>query len=152
LETKRLYAKQKTPARERSCLRPPSANRIWEGRCWRELMWIVILIAAPHDRFFLDGRAEDNANRKGLLQATPCGDQTGRCRMEYALMQCSFGSRSGTSGVETCGASRSWTDDAIPLAFRVQGAPTGVCKLHHTDHQSFFTSRLDHVPHRLRLA
>jgi len=38
-------------------------------------------------------------------------------------MQCSLGSGSGTSGDDVCGASRSWTGDAILLAWRVQGLP-----------------------------
>jgi hypothetical protein len=73
-------------------------------------------------------------------------------RIDSALMQCSLGSRSGTSGDDVCGASRSWTGDAIPLAWRVQGAATGVCRPHHTGHQSFFASQLEERPRPHRLA
>jgi hypothetical protein len=46
-------------------------------------------------------------------------------------------------GDDVCGASRSWTGDAIPLALAGARAPTSVCRPRHTGHQSFFASQLE---------
>jgi hypothetical protein len=140
-----LYAKQKTPAkREKRAVTSAVCQPYLGGRCWRELMWIVILIAAPQDRFFLDGQGGRHANRKGLRQTMPCSDQTGRCRREYGLMQCSLGSRSGTWGVEVCGASRSWADGTIPLASWVAGG--SLWRLQASSHRPPITPHI--TPHQ----
>jgi hypothetical protein len=141
-----LYAKQRH--QQERAVTSTICQRYWGGRLLGDLMWIGVLIAAPQDT--ADGRL---ANRKGprqnhamLVARLVAG------RIDSALMQCSLGSRSGTSGDDVCGASRSWTGDAIPLAWRVQGAATGVCRPHHTGHQSFFASQLEERPRPHRLA
>ena len=54
-------------------------------------------------------------------------------------MQCSLGSRSGTSGVELWWSGRSWASDAISLAWRVAGAALASA--------SFITLLANHSPH-----
>jgi hypothetical protein len=111
-----------------------------------ELVWIGIVIAAPQASF-LDGRRKSRG-RQGPRQTMPCGGQTRRLRMEDALMQCSLGSWSGTSGVEVGGASRSWAGDAIPLAWQLAGFPLVSASFitpisNQTSHHTFFNVLTD---------
>jgi hypothetical protein len=97
---------QSKDASKRELLRP-SANRIWEAGAG-DLMWIGILIAAPQDRFSWTAGGEicepqGPSSNHAMRWSDLC-----LWRMEYALMQCSLGSRSGTSGVR-----RVWSEQIL---------------------------------------
>ena len=118
-----------------------SANRI-ERQVLESSGGADILIAAPQDSF-LCGRRRSR-QRQGPRLTLLCGCsatvQTCRFSMEDGLMQCSLGSRSGTSGVELGSSNRSWAGDAISLAWQLPGfsrAPASFitpCANHHPHH------------------
>jgi hypothetical protein len=131
---------------KRQLLRPPSTNRYGRRQvCWESSCGSAFLDCKPRRIGFFLGAADGKALRTARAFVKPCHAVARLCRleMEYALMQCSLGSRSGTSGDDVCGASRSWTGDAIPLALAGARAPTSVCRPRHTGHQSFFASQLE---------
>jgi hypothetical protein len=123
--------------RERSY--PACCQQHWEAGAG-ELWWSSILIAAPQQGFLY--RKPDSRKEQGPRQTMPCGGpQTSSLENRSALMQCSLGSRSGTSGAELGGPGRSWAGDAVSLAGPGGRVSTGICTPHHTSRQSVFTAR-----------